>query len=665
MAITGDSPLTQKSQAALPRHSYEFGPYQVDIPGQRLLREGQPVAIAPKALDLLLILLRDRGRVVSKAQLMRELWGDTVVEDANLTQQVFTLRRILGAAPHGSTYIDTVPRRGYRFSGEVQEIRQAEPNAGESVSPGTQRDGAVRAHRDSLYGVRIAGFVLLTGLAAAVAAAWWSRAPRVTSEPLTLAVLPFTTLEGRLPETGPGTGIDFASALGIGIPDAIVTRLSSVRSFRVRPTSAVSGYDVPAVDIQGAGRTLHVDYVLTGTIRTDSERVRVNVQLVRTSDGTPIWGGRYDRGRAELLAIEDAVAEEIAEALRVELTAAERERLYRRYTESGVAYERYLMGRARLRSVTEADAMSAIAEFEAARNIDPGYALAYAGIATAAAQLRVRFGSGEASAIWDERARRAAGQALELDPDLAEAHVALAAVHRFQEYDWDTVVRESQRAVDLNPSLDTPHLYLAAAYFHLGLLEAAEREVRRARELNPENRLEPFEILGAINLFSWKINEAAGYLASAHELTDSRIIRYLFGWTLHYRGDDRRADALLVSMIDEEGPLAGNARATLAAIRAAQGEAAEARALASRVASAPEVNHHAAYGLGAAHAQLGDAVQAVRWLAQAAATGFSCYPWYERDPLLDPIRADSGFADFMRTLHRSWEDARTRYDTAR
>jgi Tfp pilus assembly protein PilF len=431
----------------------------------------------------------------------------------------------------------------------------------------------------------------------------------------------------------------------------------------VRPTSAVARYQGHEIDAPDLGRRLGSQYVLVGTIRATSDRVRVSVQLVRTTDGSPVWGDQYDVARDDLLGVEDAVAEQISSALEVQMSAAERERFYRRYTRNGAAYERYLMGRARLRSVTEQGALQAIAEFQAARDLDPNYALAYAGLATAAAQLRIRFASEKEYGVWDARARQEAGRALQLDPDLAEAHVALAAVHRFQEYDWDTVIRESRRALERNPSLDSPHLYLAVAYFHIGLLDEADLEVNAARELNPENRVEPLEILGAVNLFAGRTADAARHLSQVQNLSDSRIVRYLLGWTLYYKGERQRAEALLESMIDDEGPLPGNARATLAAIRAARGASSEARALAEGVASERELIHHGAYGLGTVYAQLRDPATAVRWLSQAAKTGFPCYPWYERDPLLDPIRNDSQFADFMRDLRRSWEDARAKYAT--
>jgi TolB-like protein/Tfp pilus assembly protein PilF len=473
---------------------------------------------------------------------------------------------------------------------------------------------------------------------------------RDRDSPVSLAVLPLTTGSDPTDEL-----------LSAGIADGVITRLSNVSQFRVRPTTAVTQYRGREIDAQDVGRSLQSEYVLMGTIRTTADHVRVSVQLVATPTGAPVWGNQYDVDRGSLLQVEDAIADEIATALRVEISDAERARLDRRYTRSGAAYERYLMGRARLRSVAEEDARQAIAEFEAARVLDPGFAPAYAGLATAAAQLRVRFASAREAEIWDTRARQEAGRALQLDPDLAEAHVALAAVHRFQEYDWNTVIRESRRAIELNPSLDLPHLYLAVAYFHIGLLEEAESALEAARHLDPEIRAEPLEIAGAVHLFAGRTAEAIRSLSQADSLTDSRITRYLLAWALYYDGERERAEAMLETMMSDEGPVPGNARATLAALLASRGATAEARALAERVMSEHDLIHHGAYGLGTAYAQLRDSTTALRWLSQAAATGFACYPWYQRDPLLDPIRADPDFAAFMGELRRSWEDTRAKY----
>jgi TolB-like protein/DNA-binding winged helix-turn-helix (wHTH) protein len=644
-----------------------FGVFEFDPASGDLWKGGRRIKLQKQPRQVLKLLVSRPGELVTREELRRELWPeDTFVDfDNGLNVAVRKIRDALGDATPSPRFVETERALGYRFIAPVGgTFAQPDPEeyAGTLTTvgqveeaPGHRDPIASPARRRSNRGLVFAVFALATAVSPAV---WlWrvggpgSASPMPwTSPPISLAVLPFVNSAHASEDL-----------LALAIPDGIITRLSNVSRFRVRPTSAVARYHGQQIDPQNIGRRLEAQYVLAGTIRSTGERVRVSVQLVRTIDGAPIWGDHYDVGRGDLLGIEDSVAERISSVLEVRMSDAERERFYRRYTTNGEAYERYLMGRARLRSITEHGVHRAIAEFEAARDLDPTYALAYAGIATAAAQLRVRFASEKQYPAWDARARREAARALQLDPDLPEAHVALAAVHRFQEYDWDTVIRESHRALDQNPSLDTPHLYLAVAYFHLGLLDEAAAEVDAARDLNPENRIEALEILGAVNLFAGRATGAVVHLSQAQSVSDSRITKYLLGWALHYAGESRRGEALLESMIHDEGPLPANARATLAALRAAQGAGAQARALAEQVAGERELIHHGAYGLGTAHAQLGDPVTALHWLSQAAATGFPCYPWYQRDPLLDPIRDDPRFMAFMRELRRSWENARATY----
>ena len=644
------------------RRLVRFGAFEFDPASGDLWKAGRRVKLQNQPRHVLRLLLSRPGELVTREELRRELWpDDTFVDfDNGLNVAIRKIRDAVGDQAPSPRFIETERAQGYRFIAPVDEPLPPPDAEGAPATPlpepGASPDDPV-VHQAAPSRFRL---VLVASVLAALAGtgAWLWRAgtgspptvPQESATPISLAVLPFSGVAGEDDDV-----------LAVGIPDGIITRLSNVRHFRVRPTSAVAQFHGKTVDAQDAGRRLASQYVLAGTIRRAADRVRVSVQLVRTLDGLPVWGDQYDVARADLLGIEDAVAEEISRALRVRMSDAERERLYRRHTHSGAAYERYLMGRSRLRALTEEGAVQAVAEFEAARDLDSSYAAAYAGLATAAAQIRVRYGSRSGYEVWDNRARQEARRALELDADLAEAHVALAAVHRFQEYDWDTVIRESRRALELNPSLDTPHLYLAVAYFHIGLLDEASQEVRAALELNPENRVEPVEILGAVSLFAGRTGEAVDHLSQVRDLSDSRIVRYLLGWALYYQGDHRRAEALLETMIDEEGPLPGNARATLAAIRAARGASSDARALAARVASEPDLIHHGAYGLGTAYAQLRDPTAAIRWLSQAARTGFPCYPWYERDPLLDPIREDSRFINFMGDLRRSWEDTRAQY----
>ena len=641
-----------------PQHRLvSFGVFEFDPASGELWKAGRRIRLQNQPRQILRLLVSRPGELVSRDELKRRLWpDDTFVDfDNGLNVAIRKIRDALGDLAPSPRFIETERALGYRFIAPVSGAHGPAPSA---ARPGAGLAIEPTPHPAIRYALVAA---VLVAAAFAGAGAWhWGIGhpdPAQPAEPashteISLAVLPFSTV---------AVAGDAEELLATGIPDGIITRLSTVRQFRVRPTSAVVRYRGTSADVREAGRKLECQYVLAGTIRATADRVRVTVQLVSTSDGSPIWADRYDVARGNLLSIEDAVADRVAGALRVRMSDAERERFYRRYTRSGAAYERYLMGRALLRSVTERDTRRAISEFEGARHLDPGYALAYAGAAAASAQLRVRFASTREAATWDDRARREAGRALQLDPDLAEAHVALAAVHRFQGYDWDTVIRESLRAIELNPSLDAPHLYLAVAYFHIGLLPEADAAVQAARRLNPENRVEPLEILGAIDLFAGRTADAVAHLSQVQDQSDSRIVKYLLAWTLHYHGERSRAEAMLTAMAADEGPLPGNARATLAAIRAARGDTAGARALVERVAMEADLIHHGSYGLATAYAQLRDPAAAVRWLSRAATTGFACYPWFERDPLLDPIRNDPGFELLMRELRRSWRHSRARY----
>jgi TolB-like protein/DNA-binding winged helix-turn-helix (wHTH) protein len=667
-----------------------FGVFEFDLASGELWKAGRRIRLQNQPRQVLKILVARRGELVPREELRRQLWPDDTFVDFNngLNVAIRKLRDAVGDVAPSPRFIETERAHGYRFIAPVTDApAQADaqgppPDVGlnsealSALSPSSghpheavataaplasehdRREPSEKRARPRAALVAAIACVVLAGLSGWL---WATRDRPATSQPgresrspVSLAVLPLTS------------GPDQADGLlAAGIADGLITRLSNVSQFRVRPTSAVARYRGKEIDARDVGRDLRAQYVLLGTLRTAADRIRVSVELVDARNESTVWGNSYDGARGDLLRVEDTVATEIAAALRLQISKGERERFDRRYTRSGAAYEKYLMGRARLRSVTEEDTRKAIAEFEAARDLDRDFAPAYAGVAAAATQLRVRFAAPRDADMWDARARAEAGRALQLDPDLAEAHVALAAVHRFQEYDWDTVIRESRRAIELSPSLDLPYVYLAVAYFHIGLLEDAESAINEARQLNPESRVEPLEILGAIHLFAGRSSEAVRYLSEANALSDSRITKYLFGWASHYDGDRQRAEAMLAAMIGDDGPVPGNARATLAAIRAAQGATAEARALAERVASERDLLHHAAYGLGTAYAQLREPTTALRWLSRAAATGFACYPWFERDSLLDPVRKDARFSAFMRELRRSWEATRAKYSTVR
>ena len=498
--------------------------------------------------------------------------------------------------------------------------------------------------------------VAFAGVLGLVAAGVWLRhpaaAPPRDRSPIPLAVLPFRALS-----VSGDSGV-----LTIGIPDAIITRLAGLHQLRLRPTSSILRYQGADTDPQATARELGVDYVLAGTVQSTADRLRVSVQLLRATDGGALWGAHYDLARQDLLTLQDSIAERVSGALAVRMNVVEQERLYRRYTDNAAAYEWYLRGRAELAHISEEGTRAAISSFDRALALDSSYALARAGLAMASADMHLRFAAGDEVKPWGERAEREAARALELDSELAEAHLARAAVARKAEFDWGLTLEESRKALELNPTLDLARYFRAAAFYHLGLMERAGEEVRQTPQVDPQDRNEQLRTTGVIAFLEGRNADAIHYLeetrrTGSRAYTDSYLSQAYF-----YAGDTLRAFQLLDTLrLSSSTPAVARARSALASFLASRGDRATAERLIAEVIGSGYMDHHVAYSLGAAYAQLGRLTDAREWLDRSVATGFACYPWYARDPLLEPLRRDPGSRPFLEQLRAQWEAAKARY----
>jgi len=472
----------------------------------------------------------------------------------------------------------------------------------------------------------------------------------VSTEPVTLAILPFLSLSA-VEETG---------FLTTGLPDAVITRLANVRQIRVRPTSAILKYEGQKVNAQAVGRELECDYVVLGTLQKVGEHLQVNVQLVRTSDNASLWGQQFDKERADLLSLQDTVATQIADALRIKMTADERSRVYRRYTDNVAAYELYLLGRSKLAHYTKDETLAAVKAFEDALRLDANYALAYAGLAEASAQMRIRFAGQDDVKVWDERSKEAAHRALGLDENLAEAHQALAAVYRNSDFNWEQTILESDRALSLNPNLEQPHYYRAAAFYHLGLIDKVESEVLAGLRINPLSKVEALRNRGSAALIAGRYSEAVALLEEARPISSAPVADWYLAQAYYYEGAAERAEKIL-SELHGGAQAEQRAKASLASFLAARNEKSRAGQLLQDVLSGSYQDHHVHYSVGVAYAQLGDHVKARLWLARAIATGFPCYPWFVRDPLLRPMKGDAEYERMLSELEKSFHEAQAKY----
>jgi eukaryotic-like serine/threonine-protein kinase len=483
--------------------------------------------------------------------------------------------------------------------------------------------------------------------------AWWlMRRPEPSGSATgqaSLAILPLKAIPAD----------DESAILSMGIPDAIITRLASTGQLAIRPTSAVAKYERMDADAQEVGRALAVQYVLTGTLQKTPERVRVGVQLVQASDGTTVWAHQVDRPRTDLLGIEDALAEQIAAALSLRMSDEGRKRFARRETLDPQAYEAYLKGRAALARLSEPAIKLAVQSFEQALARDPDYALAHAGRATACLIYRLRFASEANLASWNDCAARAAERAMALAPDLAESHEAAASVYRYSEFQWEKAIEASRRALELNPGLDQPHLYIATALYHFGVMEGVEAEVRAALAANPDNNVEPLRILASAALLDARFDEATVHTRQLDALSP-QLGAHLFAQARYYQGERSQAEATL-KMFTRSTVNDLRAQAFYAGVLAADGRQGEARSVLGRVLAGKYRDHHVMYSIGAARAQLGDQSAALDALDTAATTGLPCYPWFAKDPMLDPLRKNATFDALLVRLRRDWEANRRKY----
>jgi len=263
---------------------------------------------------------------------------------------------------------------------------------------------------------------------------------------------------------------------------------------------------------------------------------------------------------------------------------------------------------------------------------------------------------------WGQRAEREAQEALKIDPNLAEAHDALAAYYQITEFKWDRTIEECRRALELNPALDRPHFGLAGTYLHTGILDLVADEVRAGIELNPGGGLATFEqFTGVVALWSCRFKEAVPLLEQArNEVSRSALLEWNLANAYFYAGKWQQAEELAASVRRGDEPDI-RAQAALASFLAARRERTRAEELLKQVIARPSFEHHAMYSAGLAYAQLGRSADAIRMLRQSRDTGFFCYPLFACDPLLQPLAGDPEFKRFMEEFRQSWEVFRARY----
>jgi DNA-binding winged helix-turn-helix (wHTH) protein/TolB-like protein/Tfp pilus assembly protein PilF len=637
------------------KHSYEFGPFRVDAANHLLLRDGQVVPLKPKVFDTLVALVENRGRVLGKDELMEMLWPDSFVEEANLTQTIYLLRKVLGEGLNDDHYVETIPKRGYRFVASVREFGSegTDITAKEQVDATVRREEGVSGQGEAetkisaneRKGLRLGVLTACVMLVGLTVAGYYlqvkqtgSPAPTDPPAPIkSIAVLPFKPLVAESRD----------ESLEFGMTDTLITRLGNLRQVMVRPLSAVRRYTGLEQDAAATGGELKVESVLDGSIQRVADRIRVRVRLVRVEDGRTLWAETFDEKLSDIFAVQDSISQRVAGALAAKLTGEEKVLLAKHHTKNTEAYQLYAKGRYFWNRGTEEGLRKAIKHFQQALEKDPNYALAYTGLADSYALLGV-YGLIPMRESHP-KAKEAATRALELDEKLGEAHASLAAILIDYYWDWAEAKRQLQRALVLNPNYVTAHSIYANYLKAVGRLGEAIEEAKRAQELDPVSPSSNLTLATAYydaRQYDQAIKQSQEILELDPNFVPARV-------NLGFAYVQKKMYEEAISEFQKVRALLGGSSdmvALLGYAYAMAGKKDEARKALDELNRLSKQRHVSPFGRAQIYAGLGENDLVFEWLEKAYEDRFWLMGLLKVDPTFDSLRSDPRFTDLVRRI---------------
>jgi DNA-binding winged helix-turn-helix (wHTH) protein/Tfp pilus assembly protein PilF len=591
------------------KHFYTFGTFRLDLEERLLLQDGQPIALPPKVFDTLMLLVERRGRVVAKEEMMNIIWPDRYVEEANLTQNIFMLRKALGESQKDQ-YIETVPKRGYRFIASVKEIQE------EVATPAPEEQAATH-NADAKEEI----------------------AARREEAAMSLAVLPMIN-ESHDPDV---------EYLSDGITESIINSLSQLPQVRVIARSLVFRYKGQEVDALKVGRELTADALLVSRVLVLGSVLIIRAELVEVTTGWQLWGERYHLPLSDILTVQDDVSRSISEQLRLRLTEEEKNRLGKHYTQSPEAHQAYLKGRYYWNKRTVEGYEKAIESFQEAIKLDPGYALAYSGLA----DTYVAFDFYGVLPPWETspKAKTAAINALIINDTLAEAHTSLGCVKMMYERDWSNAEREFKRAIELDPNYAHAHNWYSHFLMAMGRIEESLAESRLALKLDPlDDSVNQY--LGWHYVHARQFDRAISQLEKTLALNPNFFLaRVTLGMAYVQRGEfanaiaefqkARRLDdsCLTLGFLGHAYAMHGDREAAIEALE-------ELEKLSKRKYVPP-------YSIALIYTALGEKPEAFEWFEKAYAAQNEWLNWLKVAPEVDSLRAEPEFTDLLQRLNLS------------
>jgi DNA-binding winged helix-turn-helix (wHTH) protein/TolB-like protein/tetratricopeptide (TPR) repeat protein len=649
---------------------YRFDVFQLDPTRRLLLKDGQAVQLTPKTLDTLLALVRNRGRVMEKDELMQAVWPDTIVEETNLAHNISALRKIFGQKGSDNRFIITAPGRGYSFVAEVQrespgaqesrgaiaashsvtvlaDAPQAPADAPQAPADAPQAPAVALAstpqaqadhkpERAAIAGphfrisrrAAIVLLILISGAAAVFLVRAFRNAPAAPLQ--SLAVLPFKPLVADARD----------EVLEMGIADTLITRLNNLKQITVRPISVVRRYTALDQDPVAAGRELDVQAVLEGSIQKAEGKIRVTARLIRIADGRPLWTGQFDEQWTNIFAVQDAISERVASDLMVSLPGEARNDLARNYTKDPEAYQLFLVGRYHWNKRTGDGIRESIKFFQQAITQDPQYALAYVGLADAYTTL----GSYHIAAPLKvlPLAREMAEKALKLDSRLAEAHATMGKILTDFVWDWPQAEKEFQTAIELQPNYSNAHHWYAVLLVSMGRADEAVREALRAQELEPRSAVIN-TLVGSTLYRARRYDQAIASLQKTLEAEPTFIAaRFYLGLSYLMQGNHNEAVAEFQKG-RETMPDNPDMIALLGYVAGLNGQRDLARSYQKELNEVAKRRYVAPFTQSAIPSGLGEWDEVFKWLEQCCEQRDSFIRGLKTDPLFDRVPKDQRF----------------------